>query len=413
MVPLFEFVSVEPNLVLNSDGDVLRYLKLRYGFILLDQRTNGIISQIKYALDQEEIDREERETIDNDLVIYENQLSQLDTEDLLINEPSQTQDPNVPAFISMANSFSERWKVPVHIIVETSNQDMIDEYKKLLKHKDSEVITWEDFQRYEIYGKTANVIQNGVGNAKMLREILKHARFNRPAISTIGIVDHAVYHIKNYELKKEGKSSESEENNDNIAMAENYLSTIEETCKQFYNIYKNDVNELNLIPMNIKIFFRADCEEPSFINSFETYVIDKQTFFYHIGNKLNLTFYALKPNKNFQNIEKPPPVKNRYIFTNSFLIQQDVGILSLPARGRGKSYNEWTLLPKPFNERRPNDINLETVFKNFSHFSTNRKPNKYDPYHAMFEYKPKFVKIAESHQQKQSLETSTSNFEYN
>ena len=113
---------------------------------------------------------------------------------------------------------------------------------------------------------------------------------------------------------------------------------------------------------------------------------NKGESFISIKKTVDITFYALKKNTELDGDKKVPPVKNRYIFSNSFLLQQDLGICSIPGLNEDDAYNEWTLISKPKNVRRPSDLCLERVKENFKKLVSRENPDaSYYPY---FIYKP-------------------------
>ena len=148
-----------------------------------------------------------------------------------------------------------------------------------------------------------------------------------------------------------------------------------------------EVSDKNFIPLNLNIVFRPAGSRQKFIENFEKYVRDSQYFFSHVKGRLKLTFSGVKPNPALPLEEQPPPVKNRYIFTKSFLIQTDIGILSKPGKTTKDAYNEWILYAKEPNERRQNEISLETVYGNLSNEGLNNN------YLTVINYTPNFEKI--------------------
>ena len=188
-----------------TKGKILRYFRLRYGFILLSENSNGIIKQIRDLLDGEKLELDKDEEPESRIIEIEDLLSNLEQKGIIVRVPSLKDDfdgSKDPSFIRLANAFSKMHNEPCLCITNQSNQNI------KLEDAGSKVISYSHFRDFERFGKSSNVLQKGQNTADMLKHILKYHRFNSYPVGSLNIVDHFVYKIEDYDKSEEKRAVE-------------------------------------------------------------------------------------------------------------------------------------------------------------------------------------------------------------
>ncbi len=344
---LFEYIFVDP-LAIWDYPDLLKQTSIRYGFILVNERTQTIDEQIEELVP---INDENRWKLDrirylltglraNDAVVNPNFYS-IKTMNEISNKDIR------PKFLQDTDAWAQEVKVPYLCIVSEENTGQKVADPRLGFHLDP-----LQFQKIDCQGKDMKLEHDSRATAKILSRILQPQIFNR-CVHQIDIVDYQVQTIGIPPFKR----------------LYNYLSTIEEMSYSLYEKYFNNRPQPST-PMKINIFFRndKDLDLIEFAKNWDDH-IKKIPRFSKLNGKLEIQFFCLSYKDDGRKINV---IHDRWCFSKSFLLGTQIGICSKPGgvvhqKGRIK----WKLIPTEENKRLPDQEDyLELIQKWFCKNST-------------------------------------------